>query len=230
VHVHDDDPAKLVDLPAGVTGHTDKAAALGHAEVLISCVGQRTLFPEDIEALPANAVLVNAASSNDELGADALMTLEDSEALHKEGSALWSVFDGKPLHLGVADADANHDVVLRTGTGKQLLLAKAGYVVNLTGDRDPIPPWHIQLTRALLFAAAISAFRIKTPGVHDVPLELQEAIVHIVERELTKRGLDTKSPRFGSGGQERALDLVPTPAVPERLLARLPGLVARSGG
>jgi len=62
------DPERLKNLPEGMFGHSDKAKALEHGNLVVSCVGERTLFPEDYESLPDGAVLVNAASSNDELG------------------------------------------------------------------------------------------------------------------------------------------------------------------
>src|SRR5438445_6730080 len=51
VHIYDADPSRLKNLPEGMIGHTDKADALSHGALTISCVGARTLFPEDWNAL-----------------------------------------------------------------------------------------------------------------------------------------------------------------------------------
>jgi hypothetical protein len=184
--------------------HVDKHAALAKGEVLVSCVGVRTIEREDHAFLPNGAVLVNAASADDELGPQDLLAFrKNTESVHDERGNMWGTFRGKAINLGKANAEAHSDeVVVRHG--KELYVVNNGYVVNMTGERDPIPPRYIQLTRSLLLLGAITAKRAADAGaagdggvgLHDVPREWQEALVHLVQRDLKKSGEDLKRPSW----------------------------------
>jgi S-adenosylhomocysteine hydrolase len=194
VHIYDSDPNVLKDLPKGMIGHTDKAEALSHGQVLVSCVGARTLFPDDWDALPNGAMLVNAASADDELGPEDLSRmLKGNETFDRHGD-LWGVFQGKPVDLGQPDDPAHSDSIVKLEDGKEFLLASNGFVVNMTGERDPIPPKYIQLTRSLLLMGAITATRATKPGLIDVPEDWQKALVAHVEGELAKSGGSLQKP------------------------------------
>ncbi len=184
VHVYDRDPKMLEHLPPGMVGHTKKADALAHAEVLVSCVGERTLFPRDYDALPDGAVLVNAASADDELGPADLLSWEKQAVVTDQRGESWGVFQGKPVPTGLAGDVAHNDAVVRVASGKEFLVASNGFVVNMTGERDPIPPRYIQLTRALLLMGAIVAARADKPGIIELPEDWQKLIVAHVEGEL----------------------------------------------
>ena len=188
--------------------HDEKQNALRHAEVLVSCVGVRTLQEEDHAFLPNGAVLVNAASADDELGPQDLLPYhKDSSIVVDERDNMWGTFRGKAVNLGMANAEAHSDrVVVREG--KELLVVNNGYVVNMTGERDPIPPRYIQLTRSLLLLGALTAKRAAAGelegvdgnkggvGIHDVPREWQEALVNLVQRDLKKSGEDLRTPNW----------------------------------
>ncbi len=186
VHVFDVDPEKRrAAEKAGFSTHRDLTDALEHGHVLVSCVGRRTLSKADYDLLPNGAILVNAASADDELGSN--LGILPQSRIHVDGDGyVWSKFQAKPVCLGLGTAEAHSDKVVRQPTGKELLLVNRGYVVNMTGERDPIPPRYIQLTRALLMAGAIAAKRSGESGLVDVPRSWQEAIVKKVEHELAK--------------------------------------------
>jgi S-adenosylhomocysteine hydrolase len=194
VHVFDSDPSRLKDLPKGLVAHTDKGEALEHGQVTISCVGARTLFEQDYEKLPDGAMLVNAASADDELGPqDLLKWQKDNLAVDSHGDT-WGVFEGKPIDLGQGDDPAHSDTVVQLYSGKELLVASNGFVVNMTGERDPIPPQYIQLTRSLLLMGALTAARADKPGLIDVPEAWQKQLVAHIERQLATTGGSLQKP------------------------------------
>lgn len=233
VHLYDKDPQRTAALhqaliaegedASKVHTHDDKASALAHAGVLVSCVGARTLDIADHDLLPDGAILVNAASADDELGPqDLLKFSKDNTEIDSRGN-LWSVFQGRAINTGKADAEAHSDGVVHHPNGKEFLVVNNGYVVNMTGERDPIPPRYIQLTRTLLLLGGLTAKRAAEGkdggvGIHDVPRQWQEALVHLVQRELKKTGEDLKRPSWDTKPADRPL--------PEEELTPPPDLVA----
>lgn len=213
VHLWDKDPARAQKLAdelkrespdATVVVHTDKHEALQHGGVLISCVGMRTIFPEDHAFLPDGAVLVNAASSDDELGPQELLPFAKHGSVIDDQSNVWQTFHGHPLNVGMGAATAHSDEVVKLKDGRELLVVSHGFVVNMTGERDPIPPRYIQLTRSLLFLGALAAKRAGKAGVVDVPRDQQEALVNLVNRELKKSGENLDRPSWDK--KERQLE------------------------
>jgi S-adenosylhomocysteine hydrolase len=194
VHVYDSDASRLKDLPPGMVGHTDKGEALTHGQVAISCVGTRTLFSDDYEKFPSGAVLVNAASADDELGPEELLQYRKMNEVVDEKGEAWGVFHGQALDLGKSDDTAHSDTVVKLNSGKELLVASNGFVVNMTGERDPIPPPFIQLTRSLLLMGAMTAVRSDKPGLIDVPEQWQKELVAFIERQLAEQGRTLQKP------------------------------------
>lgn len=194
VHVYDRDPDVLAKLPPGMVGHSSKSEALTHGAVTVSCVGARTLWPEDWDWLPNGAVLVNAASADDELGPQDLRELHKAPATIDASGESWGVFNGQPISLGHPSAEAHSDSMVKLASGKELLLASNGFVVNMTGERDPIPPRFIQLTRALLLMGAMTATRATKPGLIDVPEDWQKALVAQIESQLAQQGESLQKP------------------------------------
>jgi S-adenosylhomocysteine hydrolase len=233
VHLYDKDPQRTAALrdallaeghdASKVHAHDDKARALAHAGVLVSCVGMRTLDVTDHDLLPDGAILVNAASADDELGPQDLLPFRKGDVELDARGNLWSVFQGKAINTGKADAEAHSDGVVHHPCGKEFLVVNNGYVVNMTGERDPIPPRYIQLTRTLLLLGGLTAKRAAEGkdggvGIHDVPREWQEALVHLVQRELKKTGEDLRTPSWDT----KAADQPP----PEEELMPPPDIVA----
>jgi hypothetical protein len=199
VHVFDTDAAKLAKLPPGIVGHADKRDALSFARVLISGVGTQTLTAEDHELVPDGAVLINAASGDEELGVHEQRSHEKPTCIDND-QHLWALFRGKPVNLGFApDKDHSH-MVVKTAGGKELLFANSGTVINHTGERNPIPSRYIQLTIGLLFLGAVAARR----GMREIPKEWQEALVNLVQRSLRETGEDLARPTFDPSGPRRA--------------------------
>lgn len=201
VHVHDPDQerraaalADAVGRPGRVVVHESIETALPESRTLVSCVGQRTLWPEHHHLLPDGAVLVNAASSDDELGPEDLRPFASGNVARDGEGRIFARFQGKVVCLGHGEALAHSSTVTRLPNGRDLLLANNGYVVNMTGERDPIPPRYIQLTRALLLLGAIAARRTKAPGLHEVPKDWQEKLVRVVKDDLHKTGESLERP------------------------------------
>lgn len=212
VHLYDKDNARADALKeamvkegldaAKIHVHQDKAGALAHGHVVVSCVGVRTIDRDDHDHLPNGAILVNAASADDELGPQDLLPFRKKGANETdERGNMWSTFRGVAVNTGKASAEAHSDAVVQHPNGKEFFIINHGYVVNMTGERDPIPPRYIQLTRALLLLGALTAKRAAAGegggvGIHDVPKEWQEGLVNLVQRELKKTGEDLQTPSW----------------------------------
>ncbi len=224
VHVYDPDPNRMAQATAqGFTAHTEKAQALGHGNVLVSATGRTAVSLDEVRNLPKQAVLVNAASANNELNATNLLTLQmlsanalmgtirigpkgvevprslisqaDTAQLDERGH-LWDTFAGRSVDLGRDDSATQRDRVVKTKEGQDLYVAHAGFVVNLTDDDDPIPPSYIGLTRSLLFAALVQASGETRTGLVDLDDGVQQQIIDTTEGALRARGESLTDPRF----------------------------------
>jgi len=196
VHVYDPDPEKLSRVPDSMVRHANLDDALPHGQTLVSCVGKKTLGEAEHDKLPDGAILVNAASADDELGPEELTPFSARDGGIDEDGNAWASFQGKPVCLGMSEATAHSDWVIRKPSGKELYLVNKGFVVNMTGDRDAIPPRYIQLTRALLFLGALAANRSDKKGIVDVPMEWQKRLVDEVGQELAKTGEHLLEPNW----------------------------------
>lgn len=228
VHVYDPDPIRrslaLREAEANGWGdrlvvHAELSDALPHAKTLVSCVGKPTLGPAQHAQLPDGAVLVNAASSNDELDPDSLMPFAVTQGVQDTGGRTWTRFQDNVICMGHANAEAHSSHVTRLPSGKEFLLVNGGYVVNMTGERDPIPPRYIQLTRTLLFLGALSAKdQFGKPGLHDVPKALQKELVDRVQTELAQTNESLYAPDWElHDPQSREPPHRPSPAVMQAL-------------
>jgi S-adenosylhomocysteine hydrolase len=224
VHVYDPSPERMAQATAlGFMVHDDKRAALGHGNVLVSATGRTAVSLDDIRHLPKQAVLVNAASANNELNATNLLTLQllsanalmgtvrigpkgvevpralisQADTAHlDENGHLWDSFAGKSVDLGRDDSATQRDRVVKTREGQDLYVAHAGFVVNLTDDNDPIPPRYIGLTRSLLFAALLQANGETRTGLVELDDGVQQTVIDATVAELKKTGESLASPRF----------------------------------
>ncbi len=224
VHVFDPDPARMQKAVAdGCTAHADKGDALGHGNVLVSATGRTAVTLDDVKKLPKQAVLINAASANNELNATNLLTLQllsanalmgtvrigpkgveiprslvtqvDTAQLDEKGQ-LWDSFAGKSVNLGTDDSATQRDRVVKTREGQDLYVAHAGFVVNLTDDDDPIPARYIGLTRSLLFGALVQAASETRTGLVDLDDAVQQQVIDTTQAALKKTGESLDDPRF----------------------------------
>lgn len=219
VHVFDPDPKRRAKAKAeGMQPHAKMKDALPHGQTLVSCVGKRTLTPQHHDLLPDGAIMVNAASSDDELGPEDLTPFRTTQTARDAAGDMWALFQGTPVNTGQSHATAHSDSVIRKTNGKELLLVNNGYVINMTGEQDPIPARYIQLTRSLLFLGALAAKRADKPGLIDVPLAWQKDLVESVQSELAKTGEDLLAPDWEKRGDDYDRPVV---AAPPEVIAAL---------
>lgn len=224
IHVFDPDAKRQADAAArGFTVHDDKRAALQNANLLVSATGRTAVSLDDLHALPKQAVLVNAASANNELNATNVLALQllsanalmgtvrigpkgvevpralisqvDTAQLDERG-VMHDMFGGKSVALGVDDSATQRDRVVHTKQGQDLYMAHAGFVVNLTDDEDPIPPRYIGLTRSLLFAALVQSASETRTGLVDLDDSVQQQVIDITAAALAQTGESLADPRF----------------------------------
>lgn len=194
VHVHDTDPEAMrrAARDGCVPASREDAIAAGH--VFYGCTGGGVLEPSEYDLLPDGAVLANAASGNHELGLAGVDIDGVGNDHHQRigDDRATSRFLGLDVNLGEADDPMRHRV-WRTPSGKELLLARSGYVVNMGLD---IPPEYAQLIRSLLLASCLTASRATEPGLVAIPKDVQRFVVARVQRELSKKNLSLERPDF----------------------------------
>jgi S-adenosylhomocysteine hydrolase len=179
----------------GVVVHETIEAALPHGHVVLGVTGHKDVVTaENAELLPENAILVNGASRATEFSQQLRGFAKRAFQLDQ---AMFNRFGKKQVRVGAAFDPARQDQVLRLPSGKELLLASSGHVINFTGEAtDPIPPRYIQLTSGLLYLGALQAARTKAPGLHDLEEAPQAELLHEVESQLARTGESLKDPRF----------------------------------
>ncbi|MBI4820979.1 MAG: hypothetical protein HY791_32240 [Deltaproteobacteria bacterium] len=224
VHVFDPDPARQKAAEAaGFVAHSAKSEALKAGHVVLGASGREAIHLDDIQFLPKNAILFNAASANNELNATNQLILQylngnpftaiadkgpegitifrqglfslDTSVLD-EDKKLWDMFQGKNVCLGKDESATQIDRVVHTTDGQSLYFAHAGFVINLTDDNDPIPPRYIGLTRSLLFAALMQTAKETGKGLVDLDPGTQKGIVERTQAELAKSGESLLDPKF----------------------------------
>ena len=178
----------------------DECLAQGH--VVFGCSGRGSLGASEWDALPKDAVLVNAASGQHELMrevlADPSFTLpHDPLAQQMIHSGTSSEFKGAlveldPTPLDPTDREREHSVVPGRD-GARRLLVRSGFVANMATD---IPPELIQLTRCLLLAAVVQATTATAPGLQPVDDDMQKFIEARVRAALEQIGLSLEAPDF----------------------------------
>lgn len=196
VFVHDRDLAAMARAEADGCVPAPREDAIARGHVFYGCTGAGVLTPDEYELLPDGAVLANAASGNHELGLGGV----DIDAVggdveqRFEGGRASSRFLGLDVDLGERDDPMRHRV-WRTPSGKSLLLARSGYVVNMGLD---LPPEYAQLIRSLLLSSCLVAARSRGAGLVSLPDDVQAFVVSRVQRELSKLGLTLEAPDFTS--------------------------------
>lgn len=209
VRAYDIDPNVVV--PPNVTLIHDREAFFRGAKVLMPITGQKPMTADDYDLLPHRALVMNGASSNDEVAAyDAIAKarreqpprawwmsdiadkasyvagmpdlLADREYVLPSTGWIWGELDNKIIPLGHAARRAQRDRVLHFAD-KDIYLAKSGFVLNLTDDEDPIPPEFIQVTRAALALACAQA--VANPGQGRMQLDpVRSRHLHKVFRRI----------------------------------------------
>lgn len=179
VHVFDTDPGRMAEAAADGCVAKSREDALAHGRLVYGCSGRGSLTPEDFEALPDGAVLANAASGNHELGLEGVK-LDSDPHEGQRGYRATTTFAGHALDLGEAEDPMRHRVY-ETRTGKRLLLARSGYVVNMGKD---LPPEYAQLTRGLLLASCLAAAKSRGAGFVAIPKDVQDFVVGRVQRHV----------------------------------------------
>jgi S-adenosylhomocysteine hydrolase len=199
VYVYDIDPQKMEQAKKDGCTPGPREETLKHAHVLYSCTGKTTITPDEFDALlPKNAILVNAASGNHELGMDKVDTggnfLKPGERFDERGFRR-DTWNGLDLNLGdLAGLDEMASCVVRGKDGAERLVVRSGYVVNMTDD---IPPEYIQLTRSLLLAACLQAVdEAGKKGLVDLAPSTQDFIVSRTRKDLARQGHDLMKPDF----------------------------------
>ncbi|HSI06152.1 MAG: hypothetical protein ACAI38_07145 [Myxococcota bacterium] len=183
--------------PPGVTIVRDREAFFRGAHMLLPITGARPMTADDYDLLPHRALVMNGASSNDEVAAFEAIAkarreqpprawwrtdvsdkaayvaglpdlLADREYVLPSTGWIWGELDQKIVPLGHAARRAQRDRVLHFAD-KDIYLAKSGFVLNLTDEEDPIPPKYIQVTRAALALACAQAVDTRAHG--RIPLD-----------------------------------------------------------
>jgi hypothetical protein len=212
-----DDEARRVAQEEGLTYEPSLDAALRTAHVVLSATGTETIGAREQELLPHGAILMNGASSATEITPDHIPErMSGIEIVGPQSSKLAQLrmkntmdeaydrqhreFLGRSFDIGgtrpMIGKRHGHDQIIRLASGKELLLVNEGQVINFDGSVDPIPPRYIQLTRGLLYMAALQAAKTTTPGRQRLDPAAARAYREAVERDLARTGESLTAPSF----------------------------------
>lgn len=202
VAIVDTDPDRLE--AARRDGHLTptKDEALGFGALVFGCTGRTVLTPDDFGKLKDGAVLINGASGNHEFGLHAIdkayFDAADPTLQVGDDGLKRSRFLGQDVICGdVAEGEAIDNRVLRfaddSGKEREVLALRSGYVVNMTLG---LPPEYVQLTLGLLLAGCLQAAQETTPGIREIPDDVQAFLVQRTEKHLERLGHDLHAPDF----------------------------------
>lgn len=153
--------------------------ALSAAQVIVGCTGYTSVGLHDYRFLQDNSVLVSASSSDIEFAAWHIRSLARISAGSHHIVDVFNLvhhrLDDRLLYLGDTDHPC-HFLHVAHLFGRRVFLLNGGFPINFTGTVDPIAPDRIQLTRALLYAAAVQASHTLEPGLWGVHEESQRLI------------------------------------------------------
>ena len=198
VRVFDKRVDELRELAAehGYTVETSLDEALGRSKIVLSLTGTQTIGERELELLPDGAVLMNGASSATEIA----RVKEGGYSADDVYDRQVREFQGKPFDIGglrpMIGQRSQQDVIMKTHGGRQLLLVNQGQVINFDDSVDPIPPRYIQLTRGLLYMAAIQAAHTTKPGTTKLDPEAARAYRETVEHDLARTHESLQTPSF----------------------------------
>ncbi|MEO6951635.1 MAG: NAD(P)-dependent oxidoreductase [Polyangia bacterium] len=198
VRVFDKRTAELRQLAAehGYTVEGSLDEALARSKIVLSLTGTQTIGERELELLPAGAVLMNGASSATEIA----RVKENGSSLDDMYDRQVRDFQGKPFDIGglrpMIGLRSQQDIIMKTRGGKQLLLVNQGQVINFDNSVDPIPPRYIQLTRGLLYMAAIQAAGATKPGTQKLDPAAARAYRETVEHDLARTHESLQNPTF----------------------------------
>lgn len=174
-----------------------KEKALGQADLLVSCTGETTVREGDLKHLPDGAILVNGGSPG-EFKLKSKPGVAFQNPVHFEGGSGFVGFHGRMIPTDGAD---RHQV-FRTSNFKEVLVARAGSVVNFPlqmGNRRSgrlIPARYVQLEIGLLYLGMLQAAKGDTPGIHRLEMPGQRRLVSKVQRQLARTGETLLDPRW----------------------------------
>ena len=182
----------------GMTVHTSLEGALKKARprVIGSATGEQPWNKKTVGQIPNRAVVFNLASPGEMTG----ITDVTSQRAATGGGAMAVRYGGRVLRLRKKLAPDHQESVRITTGGKEILLARGGKVINLAaGGKEPSE--YIQLTRGLVYLAAMKGAQIigKKPGRHKMDDKEVRRFVVSVQMDLVKAGLGAlEDPTFGA--------------------------------
>ncbi len=148
------------------------------SQVLLGCTGRRSINETDLAALPNGIIVASGSSAEVEI---------DVATLGRRGR---SPLDPRSVHLPetvtAEYAMASSEGPLREYFihGRSVLLARNGRPVNFTRGAEDIPAEQIQLTRALMFQAAVQAASLPegAKGLIDLDVPKQATLLKYLEK------------------------------------------------
>ncbi len=162
VTVYDHEPEPLAQ--AARDGHRITENPAGERfGIVVGCTGSSDLMLDDLSHNPG-ALFVNMSSSDLEFG------LWKFGGTKKRAAATLGYPGAElPFHefYGVENGD------------RKFFIANSGFPIDFTGENDPIPAEKIQITRALVLAAAWQAIRETHNGIIELDREVQSELENI---------------------------------------------------
>ncbi|MDF2577779.1 MAG: binding protein beta chain [Chlamydiales bacterium] len=205
VWVFDPDPAKmelakqhgfLISRKESVEER--KKETLKNASLLFGCAActldRPVITEDDYQYLPQICIAINAASGIYQFPTK---FVPNEQAPNEKPIQLkerrYSKFASLNVCLGTKDETFYHRI-LQLPNGKEILLPRGGAAINRIAG---VPAPFIDVTRALILETCAYAATVQVePGIHSVPLEIQNNIEKIVNNYLKHLNLSFENPDF----------------------------------
>lgn len=137
-------------------------------QLLVGCTGYASFGVKDWELLADNAYLVSASSAAVEFNRKQFVDLAD---LYPDDEI--EIIDRDETMKGGIRSPLR---IRNTRTDRQVSFLHASFPINFDGRMECLPPWAIQATHNLLYAAGYQALEAQRPGFSDLDEDVDNEI------------------------------------------------------
>ncbi len=169
VYDTDSDKAALAAQNPDFSRVSKRTQAYPDASLIVGCTGAPSIPEEEFKLIKPGSLLTNMASTDTEFSAWKLRKKENIVHTHVLPSDERYLQEYSPLPWRSLYRCHEGDT--------HFYLANGGFPIDFSGSVNPIPADNIQLTTALLLAAAVQAVHTEKPGLIALHPDIQDDLV-----------------------------------------------------